>query len=329
MNFQTIRRWLPQGAIEQSMNNEKRGATDSVIKDLEINGFRAALIPYSSIEIIRKIFDSYPEREDTPFSIKEWFLSKQPPDIAFEPLSFLVIAYQSAEGEMRLSHKGKEVLLPIPPTYLDGSKQQRLDEVLKEAANGWNSKNGYQISKAKGISMKLLAVLSGLGKYGRNALCYIEGWGSSCNFDAYYTDIPCEEKAHEPVLMDLCQSCGLCTANCPNDAFGGQYIFDASRCLTLWNEHNEPMPDWLAPSVHHTAIGCMRCQEVCPVNKAAPIIKKEPLELSEAETEALLSLPSVELPPDLVKRLLDYGLWEMFVPLAGRNIKLALEAMGV
>jgi len=305
------------------INHGGKNAGTSVIKELEAMGFRAALIPSSSIEQIIKIYDAYTESECSPFNVKDWFFSKQPPDISFKPLSFLIIAFQSPEGSIHLKYNDRVFSLPIPPTYLDGSTKQRLGEILKKAAVD------YQLAEAKAISMKLLAVLSGLGKYGRNSLCYMEEYGSFCNFEAYYTDIPCDDKAHEPTMMDRCESCGLCVENCPNDALGSQLIIDTSRCLTIWNEHNEPLPDWILPGVHHAAVGCLRCQEVCPANITAPKIKKEALELSEIETESLLLSPSTELPSELSTKLLDYGLWEMFVSLAGRNIKLAIEAIGI
>ena len=306
------------------MNNEKVGAGDSLVAKLEANGFRAAFLPYACIEQITDIYNEYAENADAPFRTKEWFLSAQPPDLPFEPLSILVIAYQSPGGEMSLSYKGKEVLLPIPPTYIDDSIKKRLSEVLESILKY------YQRAEAKAISLKVLAVLSGLGKYGRNALCYLDGYGSFCNFEAYYTEISCGDEPHKLALMDSCESCGLCIANCPNNALGGRYKVDVPRCLTLWNEHDGTMPEWMPPGVHHTAVGCMRCQEICPVNKAAPKISKEKLELNETETEALLSAESsAGLPPELAKKLTDYDLWEMFVKVAGRNIKLALEAIGV
>ena len=299
------------------ISNETMEIPDSVLSKLETEGFRAALIPFSTIEQIMQIYNNYTESENAPFSTKEWFLSMQPPDIPFKPLSILVIAFQSPAGEISLIHGGKRVLLPIPPTYLDGSTVHRLGETLKSVASG------YQLAEAKAVSLKLLAVLSGLGKYGRNALCYLEGYGSFCNFEAYYSDIPCSDGAHEPALMDSCASCDLCIANCPNDALGGQLIIDISRCLTLWNEHDSRMPDWILPGVHHAVAGCLRCQEVCPVNKSVYKSKKETLELSEAESEALLSSSSDDLPSELIKKLLDYGLWEMFIALIGRNVRLA------
>ena len=296
-------------------------SADRVIQKLEAAGFRAALMPFSCIKQIMVIYDAYVENSgNLPFSLKEGFRSNQPPDTAFEPLSFLVVAFQSSGGEIRLKHKGEEISLPIPPTYLDESTMQRLDETLKQAADGW------QLAKVKGISLKLLAVMSGLGKYGRNSLCYIDGIGSNCNFCAYYTDIPCEGSAREPALMDDCDSCRLCVGNCPTGALGGALPIEITRCLTMLNEFDAPMPDWLIPNVHHTVVGCLRCQEVCPVNATATSDKKEPLELSGEETSLLLERTPETLPSELESKITDYGIWKNFISLAGRNIALAIQA---
>jgi len=301
---------------------EKLNTADSVTMKLETEGFHAALIPFSCVEQITKIYNIHADNsENTPFNIKNWFYSNQPPDITFKPLSFLIIAFQSPEGELCLNYKGKEISIPIPPTYLDDSIKQRLNDTLKFSADS------CQLAAVKGISLKLLAVLGGLGKYGRNTLCYSERFGSFCNFEAYYTNIPCENKIHQIAFMDICESCGLCIKNCPTKALCGQLAIDTSRCLTMLNEFNAPMPDWLLPNVHHAIVGCMRCQENCPVNKSVSKSKKEVIKLTEAETEFLLTSPFEELPPELVKRLSDYGLWQNFIALAGRNAKLAIETI--
>ena len=86
-------------------------------------------------------------------------------------------------------------------------------------------------------------------------LCYVDGIGSHCNFCAYYTDIPCESSTREPTLMDDCGSCSLCVGNCPTGALGGDLPIDITRCLTMLNEFDAPMPDWLSPNVHHTVVG--------------------------------------------------------------------------
>jgi epoxyqueuosine reductase len=88
------------------------------------------------------------------------------------------------------------------------------------------------------------------------------------------------------------------------------------------------MPDWLQPDVHHALIGCMRCQEVCPANKNVPAYDKGVIMLNETESEAFLAQDKEKMPPELIKKLMDYG-WvsEKFLPVAGRNARLLLDAV--
>ena len=54
-----------------------------------------------------------------------------------------------------------------------------LKDIIKES--------GYKIEYTNKLHVKLLAVRSGLGKYGRNNICYIDDWGSMINLFAYFT----------------------------------------------------------------------------------------------------------------------------------------------
>jgi len=57
-------------------------------------------------------------------------LKKRGDDKLTGAVSFFVVAFQSAGGEIRLRRHGKEILLPIPPTYLDESTMQK-DNIMK------------------------------------------------------------------------------------------------------------------------------------------------------------------------------------------------------
>jgi len=128
------------------MDDEKTSMAGSVIKELEEAGFRAAFIPFSCIDLITSIYNTHVDNsENTPLNIKEWFRSNQPPDILFTPASFLVIAFQSPEGELCLKHKGKKVKIPIPPAYLDDSTKQRLNEPRNLTLDG------CQLAEEKGF----------------------------------------------------------------------------------------------------------------------------------------------------------------------------------
>ena len=303
------------------MNNDNKNEGDLILAELASVGFHAAFLPYSYMEQIDKIYETHNDNsENTPYDIKKRFRSNQPPDIPFKPLSFLVISFQSLEGEICLNHKGEIISIPVPPIYLDGSIRKQISNILKPFTES------YQLAEVWSVSLKLLAVLSGLGEYGRNTLCYVDGQGSFCNFVAYYTDIPCAHGNHSLAFMERCNACNLCVENCPTEAIGRQLVIDTSRCLTMLNEFEGQMPDWLAPNVHHAIVGCMRCQEICPMNQSVSRQKKDALILNDTETELLLSSSADNLSPELVRKLSDYGLLNNFISLAGRNAKLAIEA---
>jgi epoxyqueuosine reductase len=295
-------------------------ASEEIVHQLETVGFRASFMSFSNLTKIPKLHEAYLGVCQNKESASPGRLPL-PPDVGFEPRSLLIVAFADSGGGLALDYNGKRITIPIPPEFLNGSVRQRLRDTLKEITAG------YQWVGTKGIPLKLLANSCGLGKYGHNTLCYVDKFGSYCSLEAYYTDIPCEDKDCATATMTTCETCGRCSKNCATGALSGRVV-DASRCLYAQNMRNQPMPDWLSPKVHHTLIGCIRCQEICPVNKLTPAAMEKDLELNQAETESLLSLPSEELPPELVQKMLNYGILPRLIPVAGRNAKLVIEARG-
>ena len=292
----------------------------NLLTQLKSAGFHAAFLPYNRIETIAKTYEELAGKNGNLTFLKNTashFQKNQPPDIPFRPLSFLIIAYPSDPGQIILHVNGKSAAIPIPPTYLDNpADHRRIDEILESAAKG------CQTAHSKGISQKMLAVLSGLGRYGRNNVFYVNGLGSFFNLKAFYTDIRCDDVSYPLRFLDECENCGLCRKNCPTGAIGGFPVIDASKCLTLYNENKDPIPDWILPDAHHALIGCLRCQEICPQNKKQKRTIHT-LELDEAESKALLSADSsaasAALPAELEQKLLSFGIYKFFLPVIGRN----------
>ncbi|MCL2478811.1 MAG: hypothetical protein FWF22_04875, partial [Treponema sp.] len=166
-------------------------------------------------------------------------------------------------------------------------------------------------------------VYSGLGRYGRNNICYIDGMGSYFNLKAYYTDVLCDDISYPLRFLDECKNCSLCRKNCPTGAIGENPVIDAAHCLTMYNENKDPMPGWMPQNAHHSLIGCLCCQEVCPVNRALPATPAAALELDEAETQAVLA--PAAMPPELVQKFRDFGMHEYFLSVLGRNARLVLH----
>jgi len=138
--------------------------------------------------------------------------------------------------------------------------------------------------------LKLLAVRSGLGSYGRNNICYIQDSGSFCRLVAFYTDYPCEGGVwFESQMMEDCKNCSACVRVCPTGAITpDRFLIRTERCLTFFNERKGKFPSWVNPSWHQCIFGCMRCQSVCPQNKKFLSWVKDTESFSEKETALFL-----------------------------------------
>ena len=303
--------------------NQDGNISECIVKQFESAGFQAAFLPYHYINQITKFYEELPEKNSNLPFIKdaiEYFRKHHPSGIPFEPLSFLIIACPGEYSLVTLNIKGKRVTVPVPPTYIDDQEQsKRLKSTFESATEG------FQTAHTGGISQKMLAVLSGLGRYGRNNTCYIDGMGSFFSLLAFYTDIPCVGALHPLAFMDQCETCSLCRQNCPTGAIGKNPVIDAAKCLTMLNESRQPFPDWLPTDVHHTLVGCLRCQEICPQNRMVSMSSDIPLELDDNEIQALLSSDSDILPAELEQKFRQFGFYDFLLSVAARNLKLAIQ----
>jgi epoxyqueuosine reductase len=228
------------------------------------------------------------------------------PEVDYPIRSILVVAApDSATIDLRFYQDGKTVLTSIPTTYTHkDSTPLRVGGYLKEFLNP----QGYHVVHAPKMPHKLTAVRSGLGRYGRNNICYVEGMGSFINLNVYFTDIPCPEDGWQEIRsLDLCHTCKLCQKSCPTGAIlPERFLIDNERCLTYFNEAGEQyeFPDWIEPSVHHTIYGCLRCQMACPANRAFANTRSAEVDFSEAETAMLMHRePFESFPQELQEKV--------------------------
>ena len=70
------------------------------------------------------------------------------------------------------------------------------------------------------------------------------------------------------------------------------------------NEGAEEFPEWIDPSWHNSLIGCMMCQDVCPVNKDYTDWIADGGEFIEEETRMILNGASKDdLPIEAIEKL--------------------------
>jgi epoxyqueuosine reductase len=296
---------------------------NQIVKIIESAGFRAAFLPYNAVEQITAVYTKMLEETSTPQYAKnaeEHFRNNQPPNIPFVPLSFLIVACPSPPGRLVLNVDGKSVNIPIPPIYIDyDGNTKRINEVLASAAEG------FKTAHPKGISFKLLAVLSGLGRYGRNNICYVNAFGSHCLLAAFYTDIPFDGMTYEPLkFMDECDECTVCREKCPAHAITDSPVINAEFCPNKYNYSLDPIPENLPKTLFNSLKGCWRCQESCPVNMALPEKELPTLELDGAETQAFLAYETAK-PPELEQKLSQFFKCDYLLSVAGRNATLVLR----
>ena len=242
-----------------------------------------------------------------------------------EARSLIIVAYPHPQTRLFFTWQGKQVPLIIPPTYLHGGQEDRnIRDSLAAALHPY----GYRVSEAF-LPIKLLAVRSGLGAYGKNNVCYVEGLGSFVRLVAFYSDLPCSaEPWRELQMMEACQTCSACARKCPTGAITAErFLLHAERCITYWNEKpgDVDFPAWLDPAWHNCLVGCLTCQLICPQNRDCPPGSRDGAIFSEEETACLLQRISLDrLPRALAEKIVQFDLVD-YLEILPRNVPVLLK----
>ena len=217
-----------------------------------------------------------------------------PSDLSFEPHSLISVAMPSPCVILLFHHRGKTVQCTVPTHYTDWySKNDKALQYIKS----YLAPLGFSAATVMTITQKLLAVHSGLGKYGRNNICYNDEFGSYMQIMTYVSDLPCDETAWFPLRrMEVCESCKACVASCPTGAIDpNRRLVNSDRCITYYDElPGDSFPAWMEESVHNSVVGCMKCQDCCPANAHNKDNIVMGATFSENETTELLNHKSSE-----------------------------------
>ncbi len=226
------------------------------------------------------------------------------PDSLPEAKSLIVVAVPRPQSQAVFTWNGESRALLLPPTYVAYEEtRKRVEDLLA----GILDPREYRIAGTK-LPLKLLAVRSGLGLYGRNNICYVAGMGSFLQLVAFYSDLPCQKDSWQKTrMMKRCQNCHACRLNCPTEAIpSDRFLLHAERCIVFHNEKegNVPFPEWIDPSWHNCVVGCFHCQKICPENKDYLQWIEGIEEFSEEETAHLLQGVALDQLPTATARKL-------------------------
>lgn len=202
--------------------------------------------------------------------------------------SLIVVSVPQPMMRTTFHWEGRDVQVVIPPTYPDAHRViWRARNELKKAFRP----NQYRFVRSA-LPVKLLAVRSGLARYGRNNITYIPRYGSFHRLTAFYSDYDSpNDDWRDKKSLQLCAKCDACIKACPTGAIRkDRFLIQAERCLTYLNEKDakHDFPEWVSPSAHNSIVGCMRCQKACPYNKKVADWCEDRGKFDEEETAYLL-----------------------------------------
>ncbi len=226
-----------------------------------------------------------------------------------------------------LHWNGKEHRLLVPGGYFyyedaafrEALKQRVAREVLKNPAANLVFANP---------ALKTLSVRSGLAEYGKNNIAYVDGYGSFHVLWAFFTEAQLSDQWVRPLrLMRLCKGCSICLRSCPTKALSeNRFELDAGRCITLYNEMKDPIPEWVNLKAHNALIGCLKCQFDCPADREVIHGIEHVADLTEKETALLMKGRHDPMLEALISEKLK-GLGEQYAKdlrYLSRNVRLAL-----
>ena len=273
--------------------------------------YRAGIVPFSRLEELKREIEDWHKKGYIDEALYKSYLSGftfNKSGNTFKPESVITVAIPQHQYRLYFNINNKRFPVIIPPTYVNSYKiVQEVGALLNRFLSG----TGYMAEPAI-LPEKLLAVHSGLSKYGKNNISYIEGLGSFYQLESFFSNVPCsDENWYEERELEKCSDCRICLKNCPTGAISAsRFLLRAEKCLTFFNEGDEEFPAWIKPESHNCLIGCIRCQIVCPYNNSVTSWIEDIGEFSSEETEKLLSgLPPDSLPPSIIEKmnLIDFN----------------------
>jgi epoxyqueuosine reductase len=274
-----------------------------ICSKLEERGYRGMVVPIRHISQLKYEIEENVGQGKIDAGLYERYLAGFKFDVATRfPKDCSIIITAAPQPQRKVTFYLNEQAYPviIPPTYYNDTDAQ----IRRILQNILNAKN-YQLHPAS-LPSKLLAVCSGMAKYGKNNIAYVEGLGSFIRLRAFLSDMPAgSSDGFNPQVMKECDRCKACLNECPTKAIvPDRFLIHAERCITFLNEGNEEFPEWIDPAWHNSLIGCMKCQLVCPANKRFIKWVEEGEDFNEAETELILSgVPLDRIPPETAHKL--------------------------
>lgn len=305
------------------MQNNK-DLIENVLSDLNKIGCRAAVFSIEHISEVQSNIENLLSKnlyKDNLASSFKFDWEKVYP----KAKSVLIISIPNLVTNVYFNIAGKVLKTIIPSAYIYKEAEQKVKNILNKNF-GYDS---YMIIKNM-LPLKFLAVKSGIGKYGRNNICYVESMGSHHRLAGFYLGIQAKvDNWNDFIMLDRCKTCTNCIKICPTKCINeDRFLLRAEKCLTYFNESEENFPSWIKKEWHNALIGCMKCQKVCPENNNFIGRAEANFYFDELETEKILKNKSLYCLEDrTIKKFKDLGFLDDISIISRNLISRNLEAL--
>ena len=163
--------------------------TEELLLRLTERGYQGRILSIRHLEDLQKeIVGRYKEG----LLDKEFYQERltrfnfQIPESLSEAKSIIIVVVPRPQAQATFRRNGEIRSLILPPTYVAYDRTtKQIQDFLTEILGTW----GFHVAPAA-LPLKILAVRSGLGEYGRNNICYVPGMGSFLQLAAVYSDMP-------------------------------------------------------------------------------------------------------------------------------------------
>lgn len=298
--------------------------SQNIIALLEENGFKGSVVTINRIpELKSRLGGLYSQKllDVTFFNERLKIFDFDLSDVMPDAKSIITATTSQQIIQAVFYYNGNVHRLTVPPTYSNFTDilVYRLLAKLVEA-------EGYLL---KGVQLpeKPLLVMSGIGKYGRNNIVYVDEMGSFHRPVTFITNAVLDEIYWGEIkIHEKCLKCKACIKACPTNAITeDKFLINAERCLTYFNEGSSRFPRWINSGWHNCMIGCMMCQNICPINREYAGNIDNGVVFSEQETSQILRNTAITgLSRVTIDKLKQIGLYEDYNVLS-RNLDVLIN----
>lgn len=300
------------------------GIAGLICAKLEERGYRGAVVPTEHVAQLKCEMEERLSHKEIDVGLYEKYLTYFKFDVrASLPTARSIIITAAPQPQRRATfHFERQTYsVIIPPIYYhdtDNSVKETLQDILVS--------KGYHL-EGVALPTKLLAARSGMARYGKNNIAFVDGMGSFLRLKAFLSDMPPGRSDWlEPQAMKQCDRCQACLNACPTKAIvSDRFLIHAERCITFLNEYTDEFPEWVEPAWHNSLIGCMKCQLVCPANKPFAKWVEKGETFDEAETELILNGVALDRMPPETARKLTRSYMANYLAVLPRNLRALLR----